>query len=363
MPFIRPTVQTIYDRLITGIESRLTGGTALLRRAVLRVLAKVFSGAVHLLYGYVEYISTQLFVDQAEDSWLDRHGFVWGIIRKAASYASGSVTFNGTNGTLIEAGTVVQTEVGVEYETTTDTTISGTSASADIVAVEAGASGNFSGSQVQLVSPISGIDSVVWINGGVITGGVDTESNDDYRARILERIQYPPMGGTAKDYEIWAKSSEIPVTNGTVKKAWCFPLASGPGTVDVVIIAEGSSPIASSGLITDVQSYINTVKPVTADVTVETVDDKTVEMQISIPVIDSTITSAIISNLQDLIEQSAAPGSNWLISQIRDAIMDSGVENYEIDWITVDGVSVAVDDIVLTGYQYPILGSIAFAAL
>ena len=70
MPWSRPTVTTIYERIVTGIESRLTGGVALLRRSVLRILSKVFAGEIHLNYGYIEFISKQLFPDTAETEWL-----------------------------------------------------------------------------------------------------------------------------------------------------------------------------------------------------------------------------------------------------------------------------------------------------
>lgn len=363
MPLDRPSINTIYERLITGIESRLTGGAALLRRAVLRVLAKVIAGAVHLLYGNLVDLSKQIMVDQAEDEWLDRHGIIWGIAKKSSSYASGTVTFYGENGVVIEEETLLQTSEGIEYTTTADVTIAGGVASVSVTAVEAGAAGNFTGSSVELVSPITGVTSSVDVVSPGFTGGVDEESNDDYRARILARIQRPPMGGTANDYIIWAESDEVSAANGTVERAWCFPLASGPGTVDVVITASGTSPVAPSGLITDVQAYIDTVKPVTADVTVLTVDDKMVDFTISIPVIDSVITESIINNLTDLFKEIAAPGEDMLIAQIRDAIMDSGVSNYEIDTILVDSVSVPIDDVQFTDYEYPILGTVTFNTL
>ncbi|MDA8170329.1 MAG: baseplate J/gp47 family protein [Nitrospiraceae bacterium] len=60
------------------------------------------------------------------------------------------------------------------------------------------------------------------------------ESDADYLARVLARIQEPPAGGNANDYVEWALS----ILN--VKAAWCFPLAQGVGTVDVVITANST---------------------------------------------------------------------------------------------------------------------------
>lgn len=58
------------------------------------------------------------------------------------------------------------------------------------------------------------------------------ESDNDLMKRILDRIQSPPAGGNKADYIRWATE----VSN--VKKAFCYPLAGGLGTVFVLIIAD-----------------------------------------------------------------------------------------------------------------------------
>ena len=77
------------------------------------------------------------------------------------------------------------------------------------------------------------------------------ESDTDYLTRLLAFIQQPPAGGNANDYVQWS----LAVTN--VKNAWCFPLAQGLGTVDVVITANSTvtgseipSSHADSGTVT-----------------------------------------------------------------------------------------------------------------
>ncbi|MCE5274871.1 MAG: baseplate J/gp47 family protein [Deltaproteobacteria bacterium] len=49
--------------------------------------------------------------------------------------------------------------------------------------------------------------------------------------RLLAVIRRPPAGGNKYDYEQWALSID------NVAAAWCFPIAQGLGTVDVVILA------------------------------------------------------------------------------------------------------------------------------
>ena len=193
MPWNRPTLDTIYQRIKSDMESRLTGNVTLLRRAVLKVLSKIFAGAIHLCYGYLEWVSIQLFVDTAETDYLNRHGNIWGIPRKAATFSTGSVYFTGTNSTIIPINTKLQNVDGVEYATTEAATISGgITTNIPIQTVEPGAAGNMlSGATIELISPITGVDSTVVYASP--SGGQDLESDDDYRARILARIQNPPI--------------------------------------------------------------------------------------------------------------------------------------------------------------------------
>ena len=62
MPFSRPTLQNIFDRIINDIESRLTSNTPILKRALLRILAAVFASAIHICYGFIVWVSEQIIV-------------------------------------------------------------------------------------------------------------------------------------------------------------------------------------------------------------------------------------------------------------------------------------------------------------
>jgi len=72
MPFARPTLQEIVDRIVSDIQSRITGATTLLRRSILRVLARVYAGAVHLVYGFLEFMKDQIFVQSADAEYLEK---------------------------------------------------------------------------------------------------------------------------------------------------------------------------------------------------------------------------------------------------------------------------------------------------
>ena len=92
-------------------------------------------------------------------------------------------------------------------------------------------------------------------------GGYDRESDDVLRQRALEHIRTPAISGNIAHYIQWAK--EIP----GVHKVKVFDLARGNGTVDVVLIADDNEP-APESLIADVAEYIESQRPIGADVLV-----------------------------------------------------------------------------------------------
>src|SRR5450759_3445816 len=67
-----------------------------------------------------------------------------------------------------------------------------------------------------------------WVRGLART--VD-ETDAAYLGRLLDDIRRPPAGGNKYDYIKWA------LEVNDVARAWCFPIAQGVGTVDVVILA------------------------------------------------------------------------------------------------------------------------------
>lgn len=99
------------------------------------------------------------------------------------------------------------------------------------------------------------------INPDAAAGGFDTESDDALRERTLEHIRTPANSGNIAHYVQWAKE-----VSG-VSKVRVYDLARGPGTVDVVIIADGNEA-APSKLIEAVEENIEKQRPIGADVLV-----------------------------------------------------------------------------------------------
>ena len=318
MPFLRPTLGELTARAESDFETRLPGADPKLRRSVMAVLSRVHSGATNGLYGYISWVAEQVIIDTAAVEYLDRWAAVWGIGRKAASYANGPVTFTGTDGASIPEGTLLQLPDGTIYRTDALATIAAGSASTTVTAVAPGEAGNAAaGVQVGLVSPVPDVVSAALVGLGGLTGGADTESDESLRERLLQRIRQPPHGGATFDYVTWAR--EIP----GVTRVWVYPLALGLGTVTVRFMMDGTYPdgIPQAADVAAVQDHIDRRRPVTAHVTVVAPVAAPLHFTIANLNPDSAaVRIAIAAELQDLISRTAEPGGTILISQIREAI-------------------------------------------
>ncbi len=319
MAFIRPTLQELNTRIQADIESRVTGGNKLLRRSVLKVLGTIFAGAMHLLYGFLNWVYKQSFPDTAEKENLERSANIWGITRIPAAFSQGNVTFTGDNGTDIPAGTEIQLSNGLVFTTDALGTVSGGTVTVAATASVAGPDSDaVAGTAISLSSPITGITTQGVVASGDLSGGLLEESDEDLLTRLLARIQNPPHGGSEADYIAWAK--EVP----GVTRAFVLPLHLGAGTVGVTFVRDDDSGsiIPSAGEVATVQAYIDdpSRRPVTADVTVFAPTAVPLNFTIAVTPNTTAVKAAVEAELEDLIYREAEPGGTILLTHINEAI-------------------------------------------
>jgi len=313
----RPTLADLIKRAVNALNSYLTGTDAALRRANTNALAKMHAGGVHGLHGHLAYIAQQVVYDTAEMEYLERWASIWGITRKAAEYASGSVDFTGTTGSVIPAGTELQDGNQTVYTLDADVTLAAGVGSGNVTASVAGVDSNAIEDVIlTLVSAIEGVDTAASVGTGGITGGFDTESDDDLRGRFLARIRQAPHGGAAFDYETWALEC------AGVTRAWCYPEQQGLGTVGVTFVCDDqeSTIIPAAPTVAAVQAYIDIMRPVTADVLVYAPTPVDLDLTIALTPSTTAVKAAVTAELEDLILREAIPGGTILVSHIREAI-------------------------------------------
>lgn len=348
MAFNRPTLADLVARIQADIESRLEFAGAVLRRALVRVLAVVYAGAAHLLHGHIEYLSKQLFADQSDDPYLVRQAGVFAFAKTAPGFAKATITCTGTNGTVIPAGSALQRLDGTEYTTDADVTVSSGTATPSATAVLAGAAGTLDvGVALAFQAPIAGVNSDAVV-ASVVQDGSDLEGTEAFRARFLEFLRTPPQGGADADYVAWAKKIS------GVTRAWCYPQELGAGTVVVRFVRDldVGGPIPDSGEVAAVQAYIDSVRPVTATVTVEAPTTLAVNYTLHI-VPDTTALRAAVTAQLTALHQRTEPGVTLYLSRQRATVEDTV-------GLTDSTFTAPISNTVPSVGQLPVLGTVTF---
>jgi uncharacterized phage protein gp47/JayE len=331
MPWSTPTLKLVRSQVRDFIRGSLPGADASVPNSVLRVMSDTQGALCHLNLQYLDWLALQLMPDTAETEWLDRHGDIWltnadgSTGRKTPTLASGTASFQGlVDGALVPMGTQLSAggTPAVGYETTQDIT---TSASAlvtgQIRALDPGSAGNQVDGAVLTIAPgVANIDSSATVVH--LTGGVDTETDDQLRARILLRIRQPPMGGAQADYVNWALA--VP----GVTRAWAAP-EQGVGTMTVRFLMDDLRADDDGWPTPDdvqaVADYIDLMRPVTVkdcyvvapikefiDITIANLEPDTSEAQ-----------AEIEQSVRDMLFAKAAPGQTIYASWVNYAIMSA----------------------------------------
>lgn len=333
MPFKRPTLKELDERIYLDIATRLSGmvrtASEWVRGALLRkektsigVLARAYAGACHMLYAYLDWLAKQRFVHSMDAEFLDAEGGMYDIIRKPAGNATISIVVSGTDGATIPQGALYQTDDGLRYAVVSDATIADGVATVYVHAIDAGIAGNIDAGTMRAVNPVAGTQTDASIS-GIVSAGVDEESDADYRERILERKRMPPHGGAAHDYIAWAKA--VP----GVTRAWCLPLWLGEGTVGVMIACDGNNtPIPTDDKIAEVQAYIEKVRPVTAQVHVFAPVAEEITVRVKIDPDTEEIRQAVREEISDWLQRDGAPNGVLYYSRLSEAISAAAGEHH-----------------------------------
>lgn len=342
MPYDPAAFQSILDGMLEDVRNRISGVDTTSDTELYAFLATAAGGIWMLSYG-LKWVENQIFPATADDDNLDRHAATYGLSRKAAQAASnGTVRITGSVGavgTVIPAGTRLLTSDGVAYTVDSDTTMV-LAFSPSLIALaaftpatceEVGTTGNRSyGEPLTVEDPPSGVDAEAIVDMG-FSDGAEAETSAQLLRRLLLRIQSGGAGGTKTDYVQWA------LEVAGVAYAYCLPLRRGAGCVTVVVYGEedGYPVDPGAGIRSDVADYIETVRPVTAEVDVAEPDDVEVDVEVEITEIDdgyelADIEADIEAAIKDTIHAVEPGGTLFLKQLIRAIARIDGVLDFEI---------------------------------
>jgi uncharacterized phage protein gp47/JayE len=355
-PWDTPSLSEVRSLVRDDIRSTLPGADASVPNSVLRVLSDAQGGLCHLTLQYVDWLSLQLLPDTAETEWLDRHGQIWlvnsdGTLgRKQATFAAGFIAFSGDIGTVVPLGT--QVSGNVVYETTAQITIGSGPSQAPAKALTPGIIGNAeNGNPLSIVGTFVGNITAITIV--EMDGGVDTESDDDLRARILHRIRNPPMGGAEADYVTWALA--VP----GVTRAWAA-VEQGIGTITVRFLMDDlradDDGWPQPQDVQAVSTYIDKMRPVTVkDAYVVAPIKQLIDIHIAALVPNTPeVQGEIEASLQEMLHRLSAPGQTIYAVWLSYAVLNApNVLSFQM-------VSPTTDYVMPTLGHMAVLGTVLF---
>lgn len=309
------------------------------------------SEEIELLQHVLEAVSENGFIDTAQMEYVDLRAMEYGEYRKPAERAKGWLLISDKIGREINIDTVVMTEHDgepialqiVEYNVVPE---SG-EVTVQAVAVEPGDNGN-----IPAYSDMTCVDlpEAIITNPIEFLGGVDRESDEELKSRVLLKVRKPITSGNIYHYELWARQI------AGISQARVTPLWDGPGTVKVTVInSEGRAPTEEQVLA--VAEHIEKERPIGADVTVVAIKEVPINVYVELELAEGLIPSDVKEEVkQNIAEYLAEAHTEIRHSQIARAVLRTeGVKDYRSILIGTEAelsnynITISADDVAVVG--------------
>lgn len=183
---------------------------------------------------------------------------VFGVSRRPAGPAAGSVTITCTGTVSIPADFQNSAPNGRKYKTVTLSTAIPTGSLVDVIALSGGADTNQDVGTVLTwdSAAIGALKSTCVVAAGGLTGGVDEDDDETLRNRLLDKLAFPPGGGNASQIAEFAEESTASVETASVYQG-----LRGPASYDVAITKKGGDRTLPAATVTFVKNYVNGQMP------------------------------------------------------------------------------------------------------
>lgn len=189
--FERKTLAEIKTEIETELKSIFGNSVDLSPSGFIGQIVGILSEREALIEAGQESIYYSQYWNTAEGNQLDNAAQLVGQERLSALATAGTVTFTGTDTTVIPAGFQVfkSGSPNEVYATDSEVTISGTTVNAAVTAVNTGELTALAGTVTGIVSSLTGVDSVT--NAAGFDAGRNRETDSEFRIRIADSLQRP----------------------------------------------------------------------------------------------------------------------------------------------------------------------------
>lgn len=365
MAFENKTIKEIYDTVVRGFEAEFNTQFRLLPKSFVHVTAKVIAGVYVTLYKMCAWMFLQIFPDTASNETVEILGkkinplVEWGKLigigePNSATAWSGTASVSVVSDGVINSGTQLKSSLTGKLYLVNEAVIinedSGDSVLISIDCTEAGTAGELSvGDELKFVSPLGFVGEKAYVT-EITADGVDAESDDSYRHRIVYRWKAQAQGGSLSDYRIWASEVE-----GVYQTYIYSDDNSAAGVIIYVCADEDStgSRIANAGLLKSVgdactydpETGEQNRKPVTA-----VLDPRNDGSYTNIKSVKETLFNVNIKGYTgtvSLVKDSIKTAITNYLKEREPYIRGLSVDNNRIDSITVNNLIGIVNEIAI----------------
>ncbi len=280
------TYEVIKERILDGNISNIDKKEGSFTNNMISPIAVEFART----YMEFEHILNILFVTDSYGEYLDKKANEFGIYRKMGTKANGTVRIYGATDIVIPRNATLTTNTGLIFIVSRQDYIKEDYVDLIVEASEIGEIYNIEANELWSTTISDGINTIEVDrieNALKFVGGVDIESDEQLRERILEQARNPATSGNEQDYINWCKEIDG-IFNVTVRPLW-----NGPNTVKLIISDEDKQPLQET-IVTKCDEYIQSIRPIGANVTVSNP---------SIFYVDVSITVYTSMNTEDIKNQ------------------------------------------------------------
>lgn len=199
---------------------------------------------------------------------------VFGVTPRPAAPGAGAVTITCAGTVVIPAGWVATAPNGKKYQTVEVSTRT-TGQTVDIIAIDTGLDTDQDASTILTWddAAIGALNPKATVTMAGVTGGADADDDERLRARLLQKLSDPPVGGNASSVIEWAEDS-----SASVYTAYCYPAARGPGSYDVAVTKQGGDRALAAATLSIVRNYILARMPGQNDLNLTTVTQQQLDV-------------------------------------------------------------------------------------
>lgn len=242
-----PTIDEIYQNAITELEAEFEATITEDGKSELRAQAATIAALLKQFYFTIGQLQQNVWPDSSDEQTLLRFGQV--ILQRKPFSATPAIykcEVTGGSGEIIPANTVFRSDddslnPAILYKTTADYTMPSTTGEIEVTCMISGTDGKQSiGDTMTITSPLPLINGSIEITEEV-ESPLAAESIEDYREKVLQRMQYNLFPGSATFYRLCAEDVQ------GIRTVYPFARTGYAGETNLYVEAELSDSTDGKG--------------------------------------------------------------------------------------------------------------------